>query len=344
MTFTILARHGESSSLRKNTAEYVRKNTSIWTKSRGTSTEQLPKCTFPWRSRLPIPFSLLYSCDWKQWFWHLNCSTDTKVSWLDVEIRNVPFPRAHLEEHRAVCFCIGRLHVIWRAGVSAAWVAHDDAFTRLPLKASCQAAATCSELLRLLEPRILQDALGKRSSAAQALSWSEYSKFTFQSHLTLINITQFTWINLKPPPAPAVSSTPTPSVSSPRSAREGGTLSPSPPIRNSTGVVSVDPRCPLSRRRRFCSTSCWWNLSMQSSMRVGGAFLCITVTWSLTLKVSEASSHDLIICQVWWGEGGVLPFHSKALQISGSCRRHHQLPVWVWHLPLGQIWTLGEFC
>lgn len=38
----------------------------------------------------------------------------------------------------------------------------------------------------------------------------------------------------------------------------------------------------------------------------------------------------------------VLPCHSKALQISGSCRRLRQLPVWVWHLPLGQIWTLGE--
>lgn len=84
------------------------------------------------------------------------------------------------------------------------------------------------------------------------------------------------WFGLNRPPA--MSSTPTLSKSSLGSLIGGGSLSPSPPIRNSTGAFSVDPRCPLSRRRRFCSTSCWWNLSMQSSTRVGGAFLCITVT------------------------------------------------------------------
>lgn len=91
-------------------------------------------------------------------------------------------------------------------------------------------------------------------------------------------------------PPPVMSSTPTLSKSSPCSFSGWGTLSPSPPIRNSTGAFSVDPRCPLSRRRRFRSTSCWWNLSMQSSTRVGGAFLCITVTWSFTFKVNNDAS------------------------------------------------------
>lgn len=38
------------------------------------------------------------------------------------------------------------------------------------------------------------------------------------------------------------------------------------------------------------------------------------------------------------------PCHNKALQTSGSCKRPLQLPVWAWCLPLGLIWTLGEYC
>lgn len=76
----------------------------------------------------------------------------------------------YLKEHRAVLFRIGRLNMIWCTGVSAAWGAHDGAFPWFHLKTASQAAATGTELLRLFEPRILQDALRKRSSAAQALN------------------------------------------------------------------------------------------------------------------------------------------------------------------------------
>lgn len=76
----------------------------------------------------------------------------------------------HLKEHSAVLFCIGWLDVIWCAGVSAARWAHDDAFPWFPLKTASQAAAACAELLRLLEPGILQDALRKKPSVAQAFT------------------------------------------------------------------------------------------------------------------------------------------------------------------------------
>lgn len=101
----------------------------------------------------------------------------------------------HLKEHSAVLFCIGWLNVIWCAGVSAARWAHDGAFPWFPLKTASQAAATCTELLRLLKPRILQDALRKRSSAAQAFTWIYYSKFSFQSQLCTLffNFAQFMW-------------------------------------------------------------------------------------------------------------------------------------------------------
>lgn len=56
--------------------------------------------------------------------------------------------------------------MVWCAGVSAARGAYDDSFPRLPLQTPCQAAAARSKLLRLLKARVLQDALGERSSQA----------------------------------------------------------------------------------------------------------------------------------------------------------------------------------
>lgn len=91
----------------------------------------------------------------------------------------------YLEEHGAVLVCIRRLNMIWRAGVSSARGAHDDAFPRLPLQTPCQAAAARPELLRLLKPRILQDALGESSSkaaltgaATQAFTWNIQQRYT----------------------------------------------------------------------------------------------------------------------------------------------------------------------
>lgn len=80
------------------------------------------------------------------------------------------------------------------------------------------------------------------------------------------------------PPTLVISSTPGTSESSEFSLKTEESGSPSASKKNSTGALSVDPRWPLSSRRRLRSTSCWRNLSMQSSMRVDVAFLCPTVT------------------------------------------------------------------
>ena len=86
----------------------------------------------------------------------------------------------YLEEHGAVLVRVGRLNVVWFAGVPAACGAQDHAFPRLPLQTPGQAAAARTELLRLLEPGVLQDALGERSSQA-ALTGAAAEDYTCAS-------------------------------------------------------------------------------------------------------------------------------------------------------------------
>lgn len=71
--------------------------------------------------------------------------------------------------------------MVGRARVSAARGAHDDALPRLLLQTARQAAAARAELLRLLEPGVLQDALGERSSQA-ALTGAVRQAFTCNTH------------------------------------------------------------------------------------------------------------------------------------------------------------------
>lgn len=101
------------------------------------------------------------------------------------------------------------------------------------------------------------------------------------------------------PPAPGTGSTLGLSVSSVPSFNTEVSGSPSSPMRNSTGAPSADPRCPLSRRRRFRSTSCWRNLSMQSSTSVDGAFLCWTVTCNFIARFSCVESTASTNGNIW---------------------------------------------
>ena len=84
----------------------------------------------------------------------------------------------YLEEHRAVLVWVRRLNIVRCAGVSATRGTHDATFPRLPLQTSCQAAAACAELLRLLKSRVLQDALREGSSEA-ALTGTAGNTFTW---------------------------------------------------------------------------------------------------------------------------------------------------------------------
>lgn len=72
----------------------------------------------------------------------------------------------YLEEHGAVLVRIGGLNVVGGAGVPAAHRPHDDPLAGLPLQTPRQAAAARTELLRLLEAGILQDAFWEGSSHA----------------------------------------------------------------------------------------------------------------------------------------------------------------------------------
>lgn len=93
----------------------------------------------------------------------------------------------HLEEHGAVLVSVRRLNVVGCAGVSAPCGAHDDSLPRLPLHAPRQAAAARAELLRLLEARVLQDAL-RESPTKAALAGAAGQTFTFKDTHTTVMI------------------------------------------------------------------------------------------------------------------------------------------------------------
>lgn len=89
------------------------------------------------------------------------------------------FLSLYLEEHGAILVRISWLDVVGCAGVSAARGGQCDRFPGHLLQTPCQAAASCAKLLRFFKARVLQDALGERSSqatltgtAAQNLTWT----------------------------------------------------------------------------------------------------------------------------------------------------------------------------
>ena len=83
----------------------------------------------------------------------------------------------YLEEHGAVLLSVRWLNVIWSTSMSASSGSQNDVFYRFFLKVPSEAAAPSAELLRLIEPGVLQDAFWE-STAQAALTGTTGQHFT----------------------------------------------------------------------------------------------------------------------------------------------------------------------